>query len=95
MSDHSAAEEKSDLAGRLGWLVAGAAIGAAVALLFAPQSGKHTRKAISRTAARGLEAVEETGKDLMGSSRDVFDRGKRLVQEATELFERGRKLVRG
>ena len=50
MADHLQAEEKSDLGGKLVWFVAGATVGAAVALLLAPQTGKETRKAITRTA---------------------------------------------
>ena len=88
-------QEGSDLGGKRVWFLAGAMIGAAAALLFAPQSGNETRKAISRTAAKGREAVTETSKDLMDSGREMYDRGKRLVEDATDLFERGRKLVRG
>jgi gas vesicle protein len=95
MADQLQAEVESDLSGKLLWFLAGATIGAAAALLLAPQSGKETRKAISRTAARGREAVSGTSKDLVEGGREMFDHGKRLVQDATDLFERGRKLVRG
>jgi gas vesicle protein len=95
MSEEFRKEESSDLSGKLAWFITGALIGAAVALLYAPKSGKETRKLISKTSSRGKEAVAETGKDLVEVGRDVFDRGRKLVEDATELFERGRKLVGG
>ena len=38
--------------GKLGWFVAGAVLGGAVALLYAPKSGKETRDFINKKKAR-------------------------------------------
>ncbi|MGD0500894.1 MAG: YtxH domain-containing protein [Bryobacteraceae bacterium] len=95
MSEELREDDGSDLGSKLAWFLAGAVIGAAVALLYAPKSGKDTRKLISQTSSRGKDAVAETGKDLVEAGRDVFERGRKLVEDASDLFERGRKLVRG
>jgi hypothetical protein len=77
------------------WFLAGAAIGASAALLFAPASGQHTRKYISRTTEKSKEAIADSGKELVDRGKDLYDRGRALADEAAELFERGRKLVQG
>ena len=77
------------------WFLAGAAIGATVALLFAPQSGTETRRRIKERASEGREALNESGRDLAGRGRDLFEKGKRLADEAADIFDRGRKMVQG
>jgi gas vesicle protein len=78
----------------IAWFVAGAALGAAVALLYAPKSGKDTRKLLNRTTRDSREAVEASGKELMEKGRDLYDRGRKIADDAADLFERGRRLVR-
>lgn len=70
------------------WFLAGAAVGATVALLFAPQSGERTRKLIGRKAEEGRDAIYDSG-------RDLYEKGKEIADEAANLFERGRKIVEG
>ena len=77
----------------IAWFLAGAATGAAVALLYAPKSGKDTRKMIHRSTRDGREAVESTGKELMERGKELYERGRKIADDAAELFERGRKLV--
>jgi gas vesicle protein len=85
MSEQLQPINKSDeIAGKLAWFLTGAALGAAAALLYAPKTGRETRK-----------AVTESSKDVIDAGRDMFERGRRLVEDASELFERGRRLVRG
>jgi gas vesicle protein len=79
----------------LAWFLTGAFIGAAAAVLYAPQSGKDTRKYLSDKTQRGREAMESAGQDIADVSRDMFERGRKLVDDAADLFERGRKLVKG
>jgi gas vesicle protein len=79
----------------IAWFLTGAAIGVTVAVLFAPKSGHDTRRYLSDKTQQGKEAVTQTGSDLVGAGRDVFERGRKLVEDAAELFERGRRLVRG
>ena len=64
----------------------GGAIGAAIALLYAPQSGQETRKDIKRTARR----VKNEAVDLV---EDTMDRVDNFVDETkdrvTELIDMG------
>ena len=80
---------------RLAWFITGAIIGATVALLYAPKSGKHTRQLISEKTQQSKEAVTDTGAQIADASRDMFERGRKVVEDAADLFERARKLVRG
>jgi gas vesicle protein len=80
---------------KLNWFLAGAALGAGVALLYAPKSGRDTRRLISRKAEESKEAIAETGKEVYERGKDIYEKGRKVADEAAELFERGRKLVRG
>jgi gas vesicle protein len=60
----------------LAFFVAGAGMGAAVALLFAPRTGRDTRKMLARRAEDGMDFVAETGKDLLRHAEDAVERGK-------------------
>ena len=79
----------------IGWFVAGGVIGAGIALLFAPKSGRDTREYLGQTAKGSREAMEASGKELMDRGKELYDRGKQIAEDAAELFERGRKLVQG
>jgi gas vesicle protein len=77
------------------WFVAGAAVGAAIALLFAPTSGKETRKLISKKADEGREALAEQGRAAVERTRELYEKGRKVADDAAEMFERGRKLAEG
>ena len=62
------------------WFLAGAALGGALALLFAPHSGEHTRRLIKRKA-RDLRDLAEDGLDELG---DRFEEGKDRVRDEAE-----------
>lgn len=97
MSDdvHDETENTDDLYGRFAWFLTGAIIGATIAVLYAPKSGKDTRKYISDVSQQGRDAVTDTGKDIVDAGKEVFERGRKLVEDAAELFDRGKKLVKG
>lgn len=88
-------ECQSQATSNIAWFLTGAFIGAAAAVLYAPQSGKETRKYLTDKTQAGREAVESAGRDIADTSKDMFERGRKLVDEAADLFERGRKLVKG
>jgi gas vesicle protein len=77
------------------WFLVGTITGATLALLYAPKSGKDTRKYIGRHTERQGRALAESGKELVERSKDLYDKGRAIADEAAELFERGRKLVKG
>ncbi|MDQ1470285.1 MAG: hypothetical protein QOJ99_1765 [Bryobacterales bacterium] len=79
----------------LGWFLAGMAVGAAAALLYAPQSGKETRNYLGKTTHESREAMEASGKELMERGKELYERGKQIADDAADLFERGKKLVQG
>ena len=60
----------------LGFLLVGMGIGAGLALLFAPQSGKDTRRYLARRAEEGKDYVTSAGKDLVKQAEGVVERGK-------------------
>jgi gas vesicle protein len=80
---------------KLNWFLAGAALGAGVALLYAPKAGKDTRKFLTKKTEEGREALTETGKEIYDRGRDIYDKGRKVADDAADLFERGRKLVQG
>jgi len=78
---------------RVVWFLAGAAIGASIALLYAPKSGKETRRYLTKKAKQGREAVSDISHDLAEKGRDLYEMGRRVADDAAELFEKGRRLV--
>ena len=77
------------------WFLVGAAVGGAVALLYAPQSGEKTRRMIARKTEQGKDVLMDTSKEAIDRGKELFDKGRELADEAADIFERGRKLVRG
>lgn len=76
------------------WFLTGAAIGAAIALLYAPQSGERTRRYLVRRSEEGRDVLADTSKDLLERGREYYEKGRKVAEEAAEVFERGRKLVK-
>lgn len=67
--------------GGLGSLFVGLAIGAGLALLFAPQSGDETRRGIKRRARRAKQAARQAVDDVTGTVADSFSEARRRVEE--------------
>ena len=87
--------EESDISENLIWFLAGAALGASIALLYAPASGKTTRRYLSNKTKQGREALSQTGRDVAERGRELYEKGKKIADDAAELFERGRELMEG
>ena len=75
------------------WLVTGMGIGAAVALLFAPKTGRQLRRYLARLAEDSREVINERGMEVIDKSKQALDRGRAVVDEALDFVERGRKTV--
>lgn len=84
-----------DNSNKLVWFLTGAAIGAAVALLYAPQSGEETRRQLRQKADEGREQLSESGRELVDRGRDLYEKGRAMADEAAEMFDRGRRMVQG
>jgi gas vesicle protein len=67
--------------------IAGAAVGAAVALLFAPASGTETRAYVNRRAREARDRATEAAEH----GREVFNRQREHI---TTAFDRGRQAQR-
>jgi len=86
------AQESGD---KVVWFLAGAAIGAAIALLYAPASGEETRAKLIDRANEGRDLLGDRGRDLMDRGRELYSKGKGMADEAADMLERGRKIVEG
>ena len=75
------------------WFFAGAALGATIALLYAPQPGHETRKKIKGVARAGSDRMAQSGEQIAELGRELVERGKQLTDEASNMFARGRKLI--
>ena len=84
---------ESDNTTRLVWFIAGAAIGASIALLYAPASGVEVRRKLKKGAEEGRAKLVDTSKEMLDRGRDLYEKGKKIADEAAEIFERGREVV--
>jgi gas vesicle protein len=75
MSNEASAGEKAL------YLLLGAAIGAATALLLAPRSGVETRKLILTKAREGKDLVANRTKAVAEKTSTYVERGKELLQQ--------------
>ena len=81
--------------GKVVWFVAGIAIGATIALLYAPASGEETRRKIARKTEQGRAALADSSKEMYERGKEMYERGRKLADDAAEMFEKGRKIVEG
>jgi len=68
-------------------VMAGAAIGAAVALLYAPVRGRDARGLISDRMHKGMDrasAAIDRGKELAAQGRDLADQGRSMASDARD-----------
>ncbi|HYL78784.1 MAG TPA: YtxH domain-containing protein [Bryobacteraceae bacterium] len=82
-----------DYGGKVVWFVAGIAIGATIALLYAPDSGEVTRRKIAKRTEQGRAALADSGKEMLDRGKEMYEKGRRLADDAAEMFDRGRKIV--
>ena len=91
-----------------GVLVTGAVVGAAIALLYAPQSGVRTKKDIKKFARKTVDRIDDIQgdireqvthwvDDMTDAVKDGVDRGKKLSAEGCEqilhAFDNAKKCV--
>lgn len=71
-------------------LIGGGIIGAGVALLFAPQSGKKTRRDIVRYARKTKHKAEDVVDDFTDSLSDMVDA---VGEKAADILDSGKDLA--
>jgi gas vesicle protein len=78
---------------RAAFFLLGAAIGAAAALLMAPEPGARTRRRLRRQGEEVADYLIDAGKELVDKCEDLYERSGEVVEDAThELSEKYRAL---
>ena len=72
--------------GSVGYFLAGLGIGAVIALLFAPRSGKEPRDMIVQKAEEGRDFVKAKSEEIRKQAEDAVEKGKDLVNQQKELL---------
>jgi gas vesicle protein len=67
---------------RAAYFLLGAAIGAAVSLLLAPESGARTRRRLVRKGEEVADYLIDAGKELVETCEDLYARSGELVGDA-------------
>jgi gas vesicle protein len=76
--------------GAAGFLLTGAAIGATVALLYAPKSGTQTRRDVRRITKKTADILDDFQEDFSERMTDWVERGKDALDDAMKCVEEGR-----
>jgi len=70
--------------GGVGTFLLGIAVGAAAALLLAPQSGAATRRELRRSARRAKRAARDIAGDITTSVNDTFEQARGRVEQGID-----------
>lgn len=80
-----------------GAFIIGGLIGAAIALLYAPKSGKETRRDISRTVGKvrkeASDVIEDTIESINRFARDVKERTEEIIEKGADLSESAKREI--
>ncbi len=80
------------------YFIAGAGIGAAITLLFAPESGEEIRRRIVEKTQEGRDFVTSKGRELRKHAEDLIDEGKDVVNKQkarlADVLESGKHAAR-
>jgi gas vesicle protein len=71
-----------------GFFLTGAAVGAAVALVFAPKSGAQTRKDIRKFSKKTIEQIDDFQTDVREQIVEVLDNVKEYVEDGKERIQK-------
>jgi len=71
---------------QVGFFLAGLGIGAVVALLLAPRSGRETREFIANKAEEGRDFVVSKSEEIRKQAEDAVEKGKDLVTKQKDLL---------
>jgi len=74
----------------IGFFLTGAAVGTAVALLYAPKSGVETRKQIRRFSKKAVHQLDDLQNDLREQVSDGYQQVMEVFGDAKEYVQEGR-----
>lgn len=74
-------------------LLAGAAVGAAVSLMFAPKSGSEFRRQLSTKTDRWRQKAAETYGQASDTVTDILSKGRQAAERGREAFQSAREDV--
>ncbi|MFA7061681.1 MAG: YtxH domain-containing protein [Pedobacter sp.] len=66
--------------------VAGAAVGAGLALLYAPKSGKEMRETIADLTEDAVDKIKEYARDAQDKIKTIIEEGKEAVVEKKSIL---------
>lgn len=88
---------ESDFGTQLTCFALGATVGAVVALLFAPKSGRELRQDVADATRKGIDQARETGSQISARAGEYYEtastRAGELAQSAREAVSRRGDLV--
>jgi len=76
--------EDASVSSKLTYLIIGGGIGAVIALLFAPKSGKELREDIADASRKGIEKGREAASQLQDRAGEYYETGR---EKASELYQ--------
>jgi gas vesicle protein len=90
--------EENNPVSKLGYFLVGGGIGAVIALLFAPRSGRETRDIITQKAVESKEKIASAGRDVSERVSGYVDKGKDVVntqkEQISAAIEAGKQAYR-
>jgi gas vesicle protein len=90
--------EQNNSMSKLAYFLVGGGIGAIIALLFAPRSGRETRDLIAQKAAESKERLSTTSRNVSEKVSTYVDKGKDLVntqkEQISAAIEAGKQAYR-
>ncbi|HEV8583849.1 MAG TPA: YtxH domain-containing protein, partial [Methylomirabilota bacterium] len=78
------ASDRNDAAGYLGWFFLGGILGAATALLLAPETGRKTREMLLEQGGEFAKRAQEMATDAQGRAGDWLDKSREVFEEQTQ-----------
>lgn len=85
--------ERNDAGTAALWFVGGMALGGAVTLLIASDTGKKTGRQLVAHAQRSTKMLSDSSQEIIEKGRELYERGRELAEEAADMFERGRAIA--